>query len=54
MKFIKLGTKYYNTVMIAIAETRLIEGETKYFIQCVGGGEIEITEAEYNEIIAST
>lgn len=51
MKFVKIGNTYYNTATIAWVSSEVIEGETKYFVQFLGGNCQEITEEEYYDIL---
>lgn len=55
MAFIQLGNDYYNEFALAKAFTiEVSDGEleeTKYFVQTLGGQDIEITQEEYNDLI---
>jgi hypothetical protein len=55
MAFIQLGNDYYNEYTLGKAFTIIDNsGEeeiTKYFVQTLGGQDIEITQEEYNDLI---
>ena len=57
MSFIQIGQEYYNDLSIGKLYTRTVideetEAETaKYFMETVGGQEVELTYGEYSSLI---
>ena len=55
MAFIQIQNKYYNDSLIGKLYTIDVEQdgemETKYFLQYIGGQNVEITQEEYNSLI---
>ena len=53
MKFVKIGNVYYNTALIGWVMSKEDEQNIiHYFVQFIGGSSQEITEEEFNNIIA--